>query len=392
MQGEARATGRMGKRSRVLILLASMALSLTYLLPIWTIDLEAPQYPEGLGMVIRLHTIEGQKQHDLSNINNLNHYIGMKRIVPESIPELRFMPWIVAFFIFSGLLVAWMGRRRMLYGWTALFLLVSAAGLVDFWKWEYDYGHNLDEETAIIKIPGMSYQPPLIGSREILNFTAHSWPGAGGWIAILVAGTAVVVSLKEWRPRGAPHGSVQAGADVVAGSHPGVVASGVALLLTLGACGEPGPRPLVAGVDACADCLMVLDAGGHGAQLVSSTGRIHTFDSVECMANYLRTAVGDDEVHSLWVVDFGEPGRLVPAEAAQYLVSPTLGSPMGLGVTAFARPEDRDGAVHAFGGEPLDWTDVQRLVASEWPDGRPQAKHGGHGTEVPPPEPGRSVR
>lgn len=34
-------------------------------------------------------------------------------------------------------------------------------GFVDFYLWEYDYGHNLNPK-APIKIPGQSYQPPLI--------------------------------------------------------------------------------------------------------------------------------------------------------------------------------------------------------------------------------------
>ena len=166
----------MATRSRIVILIASLALGLLYVLPIWTIDLEAPQYPEGIGMVIRLNTIEGQKQHDLQNINGLNHYIGMQAIEPDSIPELRLMPIIVAVLILTGLGVAALGRRRLLYAWTAGFILISVVGLADFWKWEYDYGHNLDP-TAAIQVPGMSYQPPLIGSRQILNFSAHSWPG-----------------------------------------------------------------------------------------------------------------------------------------------------------------------------------------------------------------------
>ena len=89
----------MAKRSRIAILVASIALGLLYVLPVWTIDLEAPQYPEGIGMVIRLNTIEGQKEHDLNNINGLNHYIGMQAIEPDSIPELRWMPIIAAVLI-----------------------------------------------------------------------------------------------------------------------------------------------------------------------------------------------------------------------------------------------------------------------------------------------------
>jgi copper chaperone NosL len=54
------------------------------------------------------------------------------------------------------------------------------AGLVDFYLWEYDYGHDLNPKAAI-KIPGMSYQPPLIGSKQLLNMRTSSWPHVGGW-------------------------------------------------------------------------------------------------------------------------------------------------------------------------------------------------------------------
>jgi len=427
----------MAKWSRVLILVASLALGLTYVLPIWTIKLEAPQYPEGLGMMIRINTIEGVKEHDLSNINNLNHYIGMKRIVPESIPELDIMPVIVGILMVTGLLVALVGRKRLLYAWTIGFLAISAVGLADFWKWEYDYGHDLDEETAIIKIPGMSYQPPLIGSRDILNFTAHSWPASGGIIAILAAMSAVVASAAEWRrqgvgpgpdrvegggrdpssppddgtddpsrspdpatdePGGPPTGAdpdrpkpselrpdeVEASSSS-APSASGPVTAGLPAVVALSACADPGPRPLQAGVDGCADCLMVLENGGHGAELVTTTGKVYTFDSSECMVNHLRTEMVERDLHSAWVTDFASPDELVEAEKAFYLVSPMLDSPMGLGITAFARAEDRDGAVNAFGGRPADWDQIRALVASAWPDGRPSMKHGGHATELVPP-------
>ena len=393
----------MAKRSRILILVASLALGLLYVLPMWTIELEAPQYPEGIGMVIRLNTIEGQKEHDLKNINGLNHYIGMKPIEPDSIPELRIMPVVVAVLLLTGIGVAVLGRRRLLYAWTLGFLAVSLVGLADFWKWEYDYGHDLDP-TAAIQVPGMSYQPPLIGSRQILNFTAHSWPGAGGWIAILAAATAVLVSAGEWRrgrtlahaaPEGAPDsreptGGVDGERDAkprraTAAGHTGATGTvtALALLAALTGCGEPGPRPLAAGVDACADCLMVLDAGGHGAEVVTRTGKILTFDSAECMVNHLLTGDGE-EPRSTWVTDFSDPETLVAAEDAYYLVSPTLPSPMGLGITAFARPQDRDGALNAFGGEAADWDDVRSLVASAWPDGRPPMRHGGHAATMTP--------
>lgn len=388
-EGAAPDRHRMAKASRVLLLVASIALGLAYVLPIWTIRLEAPQYPEGLGMVIRLNTIEGLKEHDLNNINNLNHYIGMQRIVPESIPELTLMPWIVAFLMVSGMLVALLGRKKLLYGWTALFLAVSLAGLADFWKWEYDYGHNLDEETAIIKIPGMSYQPPLIGSRQILNFTAHSWPASGGIVLMLAAATGVGLSFRELRSRDGHHRAPERARKGSSAGVARVAGAGLLAAVVSVSCGEPEPRPLMAGVDTCADCLMVLDAGGHGAEIVARTGKVYAFDSVECMVNHLSTEMSEADVASAWVTDFSEPERLVPADRAFYLVSLTLSSPMGLGVTAFGRAEDRDGAVHAFGGDPADWSEVRALVASKWPDGHPPIQHGGHGSRIDPADAGR---
>jgi len=177
--------------SRVLVVISSLLLIGLFVFPLWHVRLTAPQYPEGLGMNIRINTVEGATETDLKNINGLNHYIGMKPIDPNAIPELRFMPWIVGVLILSGLAVAAVGRRRILYFWLVGFLTLGVLGLIDFWRWEYDYGHNLDAATAIIKIPGMSYQPPLIGTKQLLNFQAVSLPGAGG----ILAGIAFVLGL-----------------------------------------------------------------------------------------------------------------------------------------------------------------------------------------------------
>ena len=175
---------RMSIRARIILALAALALSMTYFLPLWTISLNAPQYPEGLGMEIWINQIQGHNQGDLAKINNLKHYIGMKHIKPESIKELHIMPWVMRGVMLLGLVAAITGRRRLLLVWIAVFLIVAAVGLVDFYLWGYDYGHNLDTAHAIIKVPGMSYQPPLIGAKKLLNFEAVSLPGSGGWVAI----------------------------------------------------------------------------------------------------------------------------------------------------------------------------------------------------------------
>jgi hypothetical protein len=188
----------LSRGTRLGLAIAALLLGVALVRPLWHIGLIAPQYPEGIGLYIWADQITGQKEHDLQSINGLNHYIGMKSIVPESIPELRLMPLALGGLIVLGLIAAAVGRRRGLYGWTALLLLLALAGLADFWRWGYDYGHNLDP-TAAIKVPGLSYQPPLIGSKQLLNFFATSWPASGGWAIVGGLALAMVLSLREWR-------------------------------------------------------------------------------------------------------------------------------------------------------------------------------------------------
>src|SRR5690349_7229114 len=101
---------RMRSASRWTIAAASLILLALYLLPLWKIQLHAPQYPEGLGLRIWVDRITGAGPNDLNSINNLNHYIGMHAIHPDDFPELRFMPWILGGFIALGLGVALSGR------------------------------------------------------------------------------------------------------------------------------------------------------------------------------------------------------------------------------------------------------------------------------------------
>lgn len=185
----------MNRQQRTWMGVAALLLILVYFFPIWSISMEAPQYPEGIGMNITVNDIQGKEKHDLANINGLNHYIGMKAITPESIPELKIMPFIFGFLIVSGLAIALWGSRKWILIWLGVFVLFAIAGLVDFYLWGYDYGHNLDPN-APIKVPGMSYQPPLIGSKQLLNINATSLPHIGFYISLLSMG---IASLAWWK-------------------------------------------------------------------------------------------------------------------------------------------------------------------------------------------------
>lgn len=168
--------------SRIVVALSALLMLSAYFVPLWQIAMWAPQYPEGLNMKIWIDNITG----DVKIISALNHYIGMRHIEVSMFPEFQYMIYIVGFVIAFGLLTAVINRRGWLWAYAILLLACGVAALVDFYLWGYDYGHNLDPNAAIV-VPGMAYQPPLIGTKQLLNFTAFSGPDIGGWIFFGVA-------------------------------------------------------------------------------------------------------------------------------------------------------------------------------------------------------------
>ena len=339
--------GSVTKLSRMLLAVASLLTLGVFVLPLWRIDLVAPQYPEGLGMLIRINTVSGIKPNDLANINGLNHYIGMKAIEPDAIPELRVMPWIVVGLATLGLLGAAFGRRSVLYVWLGSFAMLAVVGLYDFWRWEYDYGHDIDFEHAIIKIPGMTYQPPLIGTKQLLNFTAASWP-AGGAICLGVAFALGIAALVVTRR-----------------SRATARRASIALAVAASACAAPGPRAVAYGRDTCEYCRMIISDRRFGGQLVTSKGKVHAFDSVECLAAYYLANDAATDGSQAWVADFGTPERWVVVDQAVFARSTGRQSPMGLGIVSFDAKADTAAIRSELHATVMTWSAVLELVRSE---------------------------
>jgi copper chaperone NosL len=188
-------------KQRIFMLAAGISLLLMFAFPLWKITLEAPQYPRGLGMFIWINKITGTDPSTLQNINIMNHYIGMKAIEPDSIPELTFMPYITLALAGLALILGIFKKWKINLIWFIVLVVAGTLAIYDFYLWEYDYGHNLDPHAAI-KIEGMAYQPPLFGTKVILNFTAKSYPRIGAGflsLAIVFGGLAVFTGWKAKR-------------------------------------------------------------------------------------------------------------------------------------------------------------------------------------------------
>lgn len=175
------------------MVLAALGLLTLFLFPMWRITLYAPQYPDGVTMYIYINKLGGDSPGTLQNINILNHYVGMKPIIPESIPELKYLPYFVIFLVLTGLIVAFTNWPKLFLGWALMATFLAILGIYDFYLWEYDYGHDLDPN-APMKFPGASFQPPLIGTKVILNFVAVSFPHTSG----ILAGVSIFFAYLAW--------------------------------------------------------------------------------------------------------------------------------------------------------------------------------------------------
>jgi len=177
---------------KVSIIVVILFLATLWVFPMWQIDLRAPQYPGGLSMKIWINDVKG----DVDVINGLNHYIGISTIHKKDFPEFIFLPDTMLAFMALGLAVLFLNRTVGYYIWTGLFAFIGIFSFYDFYKWEYNYGHNLDP-AAPIKVPGMSYQPPLFGYKKLLNFEVLSQPAIAGWFYIAAGVVLVGVAIYE---------------------------------------------------------------------------------------------------------------------------------------------------------------------------------------------------
>lgn len=163
---------------RIVMIAGCVFLGLVFTAPLWRITLDAPQFPGGLELHIWVNQISGSDKNIIQNINILNHYIGMQAIEPDSIPELKYFPYIVYAMVALGVIAAVINRKLGYMTWAVILTILGILGVYDFYLWLYDYGHNLDP-MAPIKLPGMTYMPPLFGEKDLLNFYVTSYPHLG---------------------------------------------------------------------------------------------------------------------------------------------------------------------------------------------------------------------
>jgi copper chaperone NosL len=164
--------------SRPVIALAAFLLLIPFFSPLWRVSMVAPQYPQGLRLDIYCYKLDaGHDGADLSEINILNHYIGMRPIHREDLADLDWLPFAFGILFLLALRVALIGNIRSLVDLSVLSTYMALVALGRFVYQLYTYGHDLSPDAPVDMEP---FTPAIIGVKQVANFTTSSFPRGGG--------------------------------------------------------------------------------------------------------------------------------------------------------------------------------------------------------------------
>lgn len=222
-------------------LVAGGLLLATLLVPLWKMELVAPQYPEGLVMYAygyKFADDPASRYDDIREINGLNHYIGMKPIKEVREMDL-YIPGSIALALAAVAVsfVAW--RRRWFQALIALaFWFFPLFFVADLQYWLYHYGHTMNPEAPLNT---GSFTPKVFGTTEVWNF--HSETSFGPGFYLLLAAALAITALPpaiRWAQRrlrwrvSTEREAAEPAVRVAASAGRAVVAKAVVLALALG--------------------------------------------------------------------------------------------------------------------------------------------------------------
>ena len=326
------------------MVLCAIGLALVLIFPLWRIELDAPQYPEGLNLLIYPNKMGG----NVEIVNGLNHYIGMKTLHADDFIEFTILPYIIGFFSLLALLTGISAKPKILTAFVVLFVSFGIIAMADFWRWEYNYGHDLNPEAAIV-VPGMSYQPPLIGFKQLLNFGAYSIPDTGGWIFIGVGLLSVFCLWKQWK------------SSRIKKTNPAVTAAMLFVFMIPFISCSSGPEALNYGKDNCGFCKMTITDNRFGAEIITQKGRVYKYDDSYCLLAYLKT--GDlpaAEIRNIYIANFAGNHELIDVNKALLLQSKELRGPMGGEIAAFDNTDSLTTVMKQFPGISTSWGTISK--------------------------------
>ncbi|MEH7436154.1 hypothetical protein V7182_01560 [Neobacillus drentensis] len=177
--------------SALLLGVSAILIAVSLFFPWWKMVFIAPQYPEGLNIIVYPNKLEGQ----IDIVNGLNHYIGMANFSEENFPELSYLPYLIGGLAVLTLLTALLRKKSVLYGLISLFVIGGTLGVIDLHSALKKFGTNLSPEAPIKIDP---FVPPILGHNTIANFQTTSLLGMGTYLVIAAF---ILLLIPLWKDR-----------------------------------------------------------------------------------------------------------------------------------------------------------------------------------------------
>jgi len=163
----------------ILLLTATAFLLISIFFPYWIMEMDAPQYPDGLRVEVFVNKIIG----DVEELDLLNHYIGMRTLNEGATIERNLSVFAIVALCLSTTAAVFVHNR-----WAAFLalpiLVYPFIFLLDLFLWLRFFGQNLDS-SAPLSSAIEPFTPPLIGNKAIANFIVHTNVGSGFYIACI---------------------------------------------------------------------------------------------------------------------------------------------------------------------------------------------------------------
>jgi hypothetical protein len=168
----------------ICLVAAAILLFISIFLPYWSLVLHAPQYPGGLVIHSYVNHLEG----DVSEIDGLNHYIGMRPL-----EEAAQLERAVAIYAIAALGLLVLAAVFIHSPWSALLslpaILLPVVFLADLYYWLNNFGQNLDPNAALSNAVD-PFTPTILGEGLIGQFRTVAYADIG---LLMAAGTSILI-------------------------------------------------------------------------------------------------------------------------------------------------------------------------------------------------------
>ena len=138
---------------------------------------------------------------------------------------------------------------------------------------------------------------------------------------------------------------------------------GIIILLLLISC-KVEPENIEYGKDQCSFCMMNIVDKTHSAQYVTKKGKQFKFDAIECMVNDL-SEKKEGELAFMLVADYSNPGTMVEARNASYLISEEIKSPMGANLSAISDLKNAIELKQKHSGTIYTWETIKEKLSDK---------------------------